>query len=389
MDFLRRTWAQIDLDALRHNYTLIREKLAPDCRMLCVVKADGYGHGAVPVARELAKNGADYFAVSNIEEAKDLRQGGLSENILILGYTPLEKLDELWAYNIAQTVFSLPYAEALSEKAKEKGAPITVHVKLDTGMGRLGFPYYAEESSIEEIQKACTLPGLTCEGIFTHFAASDMAEEDSYTQRQFDLFMNGVERLAGKGVTFQYRHCCNSAAVLRHPDMHLDMVRPGLILYGLSPAEDLPSAERLVPVMSLKTVISQLKWVEEGQAVSYGLTYRAKRPTRLATLPVGYADGYSRSLSNRGTVCIKGQEVPIAGRVCMDQTVADVTDIPGCTEKDIVTLFGTDGSCTIPVERIAELAGTINYEIVCDIGKRVARIFIKDGQEAGILNYYG
>jgi len=387
MEYLKRTWAQINLDAIANNYNIIKDIASKHCKIMAVIKADGYGHGALPVAFELKEHGADYFAVSNIEEAIALRNGGINDNILILGYTPCENADKIIKYSLTQTVFSLKYAKKLADFAKKDSAVIKAHIKIDTGMGRLGFVYYGKNDSICEIKEACMLENLNFEGIFTHFSSADMPSKKNETFKQFDLFCSVTDKLKEENIVFSLRHCCNSGALLDYPHMHLDMIRPGIILYGLLPSNEINNKPNLTPAMSLKTAISQIKTVPKGTTVSYGQTYTAKKESLLATLPIGYADGFYRLMSNKGRVMINDTCANIVGRVCMDQTIVDVTNIPGCNEESIVTVFGQDKKNSIPVEDISELSGTINYEIVCDVGKRVSRIYLKNGKKKGILNY--
>ena len=387
MDFVRRTWAEISLDSIIHNYKAIKACVSSKCRIMAVVKADGYGHGALPVAHQLKEQGADYFGVSNIEEAIALRKGGISDDILILGYTPSKNVTDLFEYSITQTVFSHSYAKELSAAAKKADVRIKAHLKLDTGMARLGFIYYSENDLLDEACEALSLENLYFEGIFTHFSSSDSPSAKDETENQFMLFNSAVKSLCQKGFSFQYRHCCNSGAILDFPNMHLDMVRPGVILYGLLPSSEIKNKLDLKPSMALKTAISQIKTVDSGVRVSYGGTYETDKKTVLATLPIGYADGFFRAMSNKGFVLIGGKPAPIVGRICMDQMLVDITQNPDCSDKTVATVIGTDGGGQILAEDLARLSGTINYEIVCDIGKRVPRIYIKDGKETEILNY--
>lgn len=389
-EFLKRTWAQIDLDAIRHNYDVIRASLSPTVRMMAIVKADAYGHGAVYVARELQANGADWFGVSNLEEAIQLRNAGITQPILILSYTPPEEAARLAAFQVTQTVISREYAEQLNAAAVQAGVSLTVHIKLDTGMSRVGFFYHDTQTDaavLEDIQAVCHLPQLKAQGIFTHFASADEQQGETATRHQFQLFGSAVQGLEERGITFELRHCCNSAATLLYPDMQLDMVRPGIILYGLAPSPWLKARLPLHPAMSLKTAISQVKTVPMDTSVSYGGTYTTDKGTTLATVPIGYADGYPRSLSNKARMLVQGTEAPLVGRVCMDQCMLDVTDIPDTCEGMVVTVFGSDGNREIPVEEFAALSGFINYESVCLIGKRVSRIFYLDGAMVGTQGY--
>ncbi len=388
-EFLKRTWAQIDLDAIEQNYHTIRRSLSERCLLMAVVKADAYGHGDVYTAQTLQAAGADWFGVSNLEEAVRLRNGGITRPILILSYTPPEEAARLSRFDITQAVISEEYARRLNEAAAEAGVTVSVHVKLDTGMSRVGFFYHdtqADRGVFDRLEQVCRLPHLSAQGIFTHFACAD-EEDETVTRRQYGLFTQAIEELSGRGITFPLKHCCNSAATLRFPDMHLDMVRPGIILYGLAPAPWMKALAPLIPAMSLKTVVSLVKEVPTDTVVSYGGTHRTHRPTVIATVPIGYADGYPRALSDRARMLIHGQFVPLIGRVCMDQCLLDVTDAPAVEEGMTVTVFGADGDACLPVEEVAALSGTINYEAVCLIGKRVSRLFYRGGTMIGKQGY--
>ena len=352
---------------------------------MAVVKADGYGHGDRQVAQVFQREGANWFAVSNIEEAMHLRQGGITKPVLILGFTPADRAAQLCANRISQTVFSLDYAKALSEQAQKAGVEVDCHIKLDTGMSRLGFlcdPAHFSQS-IEQIGETVALPGLACTGIFTHFACADEANEDSdrFTLEQFSRYQKGVAELEKRGVRFSLHHCCNSAATMRFPQMHLDMVRPGVILYGLNPTPDCAGLMDLVPAMDLKSTVAMVKQVGQGAQVSYGRTYTASNGTVLATVPIGYADGYRRTHSNQAHMAVHGKLAPVVGTVCMDQLMLDVTDIPSVRPGDQVTVFGRDGDCSVPIEDLAQDEKSIHYEVMCLIGKRVPRVYLQGEEE--------
>ncbi len=368
--WLRRTWAAISTEAAVHNYGEVRRTVGDACRIMAIVKADGYGHGAVPMAKAFVQAGAEWLGVSNLCEAIELREAGLSRPILILGYTPPSEAGVLVELNITQTVADFEYAEDLEMAAAELGVKVRVHIKADTGMSRLGFVYHssADAGAVEDIAEACAMPHLIAEGLFTHFALAD-AESEEPTRRQFALFNELTERLAERSVTFAIRHCCNSAATVRFPEMHLDMVRPGLLLYGCMPDEGLPPLA-LIPAMTLKTVVAQVKTVPAGTPISYGATAVTTCETRLATVPVGYADGLPRAASNTARMMSKNGELPIRGRVCMDQCMLDCTEHPVQAGDEIV-LFGP----TMPVERLAAASQTISYEILCRVGQRVPRVY--------------
>lgn len=390
-NLLKRTWAEVDLDCIAHNFKSIRAFVRDGCKVMAVVKADAYGHGAPYVAKEYERLGADYFGVSNIDEAAQLRSCGIKKPILILGYTPPEYAGQLISQEITQTVFSLDYAKALSDAAKTAGGQVKVHIKIDSGMSRIGFVCHDTPSlhkTVNEIKQAAALSELQLEGVFTHFAVADEMQ-NAFTERQFDRFMAALHALEDEGIRFEIRHCCNSAGLLNYPEMQLDMVRPGIILYGLGPAAGmpLPNGVTLKPVMSLKTVVSQIKKLPPQTAISYGMRYYTDKETKVATLPIGYADGFARSLSNCADVLIGGKRARIVGRVCMDQCMADVTGIENISEDSIVTIVGIDGDQMVTMDEIAAICGTISYETICLIGKRVPRVFIKDGETIGYQNY--
>ena len=391
-DYLKRTWAEINLDHIADNVKAIQSKLRPGCRIMGVVKADAYGHGDKYAADCLRRQGVSWFGVSNLEEALSLRRQGFTEDILIFGITPASHAGTLACQSITQTVFSLEYAEKLSAAAAEQGVTLSVHIKLDTGMGRIGFSTFdGPAPAAESAGKVYNLPGLNPTGIFTHFSAADESQEDSrkYTLEQFQRFQGTCTELERRGFSCGLRHCCNSAAMLNYPQMHLDMVRPGNIIYGLYPSTDCLRERKieLKPAMELKSMVSMVKEMAEGRSVSYGRTYETPGRRIVATVPIGYADGYTRRLSNKARVLIHGQFAPQVGNVCMDQMMVDVTEIPQVKEGDIVTLFGQQEGKVIPVEELAELTGTINYEIVCVLGRRVPRIYLEGGNKIAVVDY--
>lgn len=374
---LRRTWAEIDLDALAHNYRRARELTGPGVRYLGVVKADAYGHGAIQVAAQLEELGADYLAVSSLDEARELRHGGIDAPILILGHTPPEMVPELIRYHITQAVSARAKAEEYNAAASACGGRLKVHIKVDTGMSRLGFLVRDEhfDGGVEAIAASCALPGVEAEGIFTHFAVSDEDDTDSeaYTREQFALFLRVVNALAERGRTFPIRHCANSGALARYPEMYLDMVRPGIALYGVG-----ADAKRLGlrPVMTLKSSVSTIKIFDPGTDISYGRTYRAADKARIGVLPIGYADGLFRGLSNRLAVVTDQGPAPIRGRICMDMTMVDLTGLPDVKVGSEVEIFGRRQS----VDHLAQLLDTISYELLCAVSKRVPRVYLRDGQ---------
>lgn len=390
-DFFKRTWARIDLDAVGYNFRQIRSRLKPATKVCCVVKADAYGHGAEALAREYEALGADYFAVSNLEEAVQLRNAGVTKPILILGYTPPCKAKCLHDQKITQAVLSRTYGEQLAQEAVQAGVTVRVHLKVDTGMSRIGFFFQEaqrDSASVDDMEAVCRLQGLQAEGIFTHFAVADEGTDGAeYTRRQFSCFTGAIAQLEARGIAFEIRHCANSAATLDYSEMQLDMVRPGIILYGLEPSEKMLHPISLHPVMELKSVISLLKQIEPETSVSYGRKFTANTQLRVATVPIGYADGYSRVLSQKASVLVHGRRAPILGRVCMDQLMLDVTGIPAIQEGDTVTLFGQDGGAFLPVDELANYMGTIHYEITCMLNKRVPRIYYRNDEVVGELNY--
>ena len=379
---LMRTWAAVDLSAIEQNFRAVQAYTRRSCKIMCVVKADAYGHGSLYVAKTLEALSADYLAVSSVDEAMQLRDGGITLPILILGYTPPEFCGLLLAHDIAQTVYDVDSARILSDIAVESNKKLTVHIKVDTGMSRLGFSA-GLAATIDDISAISRLPGLVSEGIFTHFAASDDVES-SFTELQFSRFCEVLSALSSLGITFPIRHAANSGATLNFPDTWLDMVRVGILLYGLVPEASLTQKIHLVPAMQLNSSVSQLRSLAKGTPVSYSGTYVAPSDRLLAVLPIGYADGLSRALSNCGLFRIDGVDCPVVGNVCMDMCMVDVTDVPAVKSGDKAVLFGTEGQ---PIEVIAEICKTINYEVTCLIGKRVLRIYYKEGREVGCFNY--
>lgn len=376
---LKRTWAVIDLDALKENYDKLRRHIGPGVKFLGVVKADAYGHGAIQVAEVLEKSGADYLAVSSIDEAMELRLGGIAMPILILGHTPKEQVENLICNNITQAVTCRAKALEYSEEAVRCGGTLKIHIKVDTGMSRLGYLVAGDHfaTGVEGICESCRLPCLDAEGIFTHFAVSDEEDEESreYTREQFALFTAVIEKVEEKlGRKFRLRHCANSGAVANWPEMLLDMVRPGLLLYGYG-----DGARRLGlrPVMRLMTSVSTIKVYEPGTSVSYGRIFKTERTTRMGVVPYGYADGFFRCLSNRCSLMSAYGPAPQRGRICMDMCMIDLTDLPEVDVGDEVEVFGPHN----PVEELAALAGTIPYELTCAVSKRVPRVYFENGKE--------
>lgn len=375
---LKRTWAEIDLDALAHNYITLRKRIGDDVKFLGVVKADAYGHGSVQVSRLLEELGADYLAVSSIDEAVELRHNGINMPILILGHTPKEEVSELIKNNITQAVTCKAKALEYSEEAVKCNGTLKIHIKVDTGMSRLGYlcddNYF--DSGVEGICEGCSLPGLGPEGIFTHFAVSDESGDDckAYTMHQFKLFTSVIDAVEKKlGKKFSIRHCANTGAVARYPETWLDMVRPGLLLYGYG---EFAKELYLRPVMTLKTTVSTIKTYPAGTAISYGGIYKTDKKTRMGVVPYGYADGFFRCLSNRYELMTDEGPAPQRGKICMDMCMIDLTDKMSIDVGSEIEIFGKKN----PIERMAELAGTIPYELTCAVSKRVPRVYIKSGE---------
>lgn len=377
-EYLKRTWAQVDLDAIAHNYRVVKS-LVKERKVLAVVKADAYGHGAAAVSKKLQELGADYFGVAEAEEAMLLVESGITKPILIFGVTPPESFPLLLKYGLTQTAHSADYAKQLSDYAVANNSRITVHIKADTGMARLGVGCRKPESvpaAAEEIARIAGLPGLFAEGLFTHFAISESTEDD-FTRKQIELFSRLIKETEGKGIRFPIRHAANSAAILNYPEAYFDMVRPGLILYGLSPDDAHDGLLR--PAMALKACITSVREIEEGESVSYCRKYFAPGRRKIAVVPIGYADGYPTTLTNRGRVEIGGTSSPVVGRVCMDQMMVDVTDLPEASPWQEATILGGG----IPAEEIAKKAGIISYEVVCGVGKRIPRVYFEKGKIIG------
>ena len=375
---LKRTWAEIDLDALAYNYKKIREHTGEGVRFLGVVKADAYGHGAVMVAEKLQSLGADYLAVSSIDEAMELRYNGITMPILILGHTPREQVDRLICFNITQAVTCGAKAVEYSEEAVRYGGTLKVHIKVDTGMSRLGYICEGDyfEHGVDGICYACGLPGLDAEGIFTHFAVADECDDESleYTRHQFKLFMDVIKAVELKrACKFTLKHCANTGATSDWPETYLDMVRPGLLLYGYG---EFAQKLGLKPVMTMKTTVSTIKIYPEGTRISYGGLYITDRSARIGVIPYGYADGFLRCLSDKYSVATSEGPAPVRGRICMDMSMIDLTDKPGVGVGDEIEIFGPDN----PIENMADMAGTIPYEIVCAVSKRVHRVYLENGK---------
>ncbi len=367
----KRLWAEVDLGAIRHNYNEIRACLKPETKLCCIIKANAYGHGEEAVASFYEEIGADYFAVSNLEEALHIREAGVRTPILILGFTRADLAVVLAEQNITQCLFSEDYAKKLSACAVAHGVQVKVHIKVDSGMSRIGF------RSAEEAWPACSLPGLAYEGIFTHFASADEGDGgEAFTRGQYERFMSVVTGLEARGMHFTIRHCCNSAGIMDFPEYQLDMVRAGIILYGIDPSGEVRHHLDLIPAMTLRSVVSMVKTIHAGDVVSYGRRFKAEHDMVLATIPVGYADGFFRANFRNGTkIWVNGVPCPICGTVCMDQLMVDASAVPHLVEGGSeVVIFGRAPYPT--AETLAEANGTIPYEILCAVGARVPRVFV-------------
>lgn len=382
-----RVYATVDLDAAEHNMEAMHRLLKPDTQMFAVIKTDGYGHGAVELAHKLEP--LDYlfgFCVATVEEGMILRRHGVKKPILILGYTFPEQYEDIIAHELRPAVFTLEMARLLSEEAKRQEKSCYIHIKTDTGMSRIG--YQVTPESAEEVAQISKLPNIVMEGIFTHFARADETDKTA-AHRQFDRFKHMIALCKEEGVTFQYYHCSNSAGIVDLPECNMDIVRAGITLYGLWPSDEVQK-ERidLHPLMEIKSKVAYVKELSKGREISYGGTYRTDKTIRVATIPVGYGDGYPRSLSNRGYVLIHGKKAPILGRVCMDQFMVDVTEIEDVETGTVVTLLGKDGELCLSMEELGAISGRFNYEFACDLGKRVPRVFLEHGGPVSTKDYF-
>ena len=384
----RRVHADIDLDAVLFNFEQMSKNLPDGTKIMSVVKTDAYGHGAVPLATVVEP--LEYlwgFATATVDEAVELRLSGIKKPILVLGYSFSECYPQLIAYDIHQTVFTYESAEALSKEAVRQNKKAVIHIKLDTGMGRIG--YQDAESAVSDLLKIKELPMIEIEGVFTHFANADVADK-TYTFKQIEKFEEITKAMEEAGIHIPLKHCSNSAGIIELPERKFDLVRAGIISFGMWPSNEVKQeAVQLKPILSLKSHVVYVKEVPAGTSVSYGSTWTAAETRKIATVPVGYGDGYPRKLSNKGYVLINGQKAPIVGRVCMDQLMVDVTDVTEEVKRgDRVTLIGQDGEYTITAEELGDLSGRFNYELMCDLGNRIARIYYKDGKIKEIRDYF-
>lgn len=384
MNGIRPVWAEIDVDAIEDNIKEIK-KIVKDKEIIGVVKADAYGHGAIDTASILLENGADRLAVAVISEAIELRENGITNPLMILGYTPLSFKEDLVKYDIEQTVFNLEYAKELSDFAIKNNTKAKIHIKIDTGMGRIGF--LPNEESIDEIEKISKLQGIEIIGLFTHFSTAD-EEDKEYTKLQVEKYKKIVDELDKRGVNTGIKHVSNSAAIIDLEEYYFDAVRPGIILYGYYPSNEVKKDKiKIRPALTLKSNIIHLKTVEEGTYISYGRSYVTEGKRTIATLPIGYADGYTRLLNGKAKVIIRGKLAPVVGKICMDQCMVDVTDIDGVSVGDEVILLGRDGNIKNDADDLAKMLGTINYEIICMIGRRVPRVYKHNGKIIKTRNY--
>ena len=388
LESYQRVWAEVDLDAIWENMVHMKENIAENTKILAVIKTDGYGHGGVPIAKMLEQLDFMFgYAAATYEEAHVLREAGVKKPILILGYTFPYCYEELIREEIRPAVYRRDTVEELAAAAAKVGQKAKVHIKVDTGMGRIGIT--PDEEGLEFVRFLIEHPELEVEGIFTHFAKSDETDKTS-ANHQLELFQNFIDKIQTElGITIPVKHCSNSAAILEMPQANMDMVRAGITTYGLYPSEEV--SKDIVPLraaMSLYSHIVYCKTIHAGQSVSYGGLFTATKDTRVATIPVGYGDGYPRSLSGKGYVLIHGKKAPILGRVCMDQFMVDISEIPEAMEGDKVTLLGMDGTERITAEELGELSGRFNYEFVCDLGKRIPRVYRQHGEITEVRDYF-
>ncbi|QEK11440.1 alanine racemase [Crassaminicella thermophila] len=381
----RPVWAEVNLDYLEHNLEEIKRLVRDKTMITGVIKANAYGHGAIEVADVLINNGIDRLAVATLSEALELRRVYEDIPILILGYTQEASAEEVIKNKITQTIFTLKQAKTFSEKAKELNKDVILHIKIDTGMSRIGFR--PDRNTVQIIKEIVNLPNVVVEGIFTHFAVADQRDK-TFTFKQFERFKNLCYLLEKEDVKIPIKHVANSAAIMDLSEMHLDMVRAGIILYGLYPSDEVrKDFIKLKPLLSLKTKIDYIKEVDKGVGISYGLTYVTDKKSKIATIPIGYADGFTRMLSGKGEVLVNGKKAPVVGRICMDQCMIDVTDISDAKIGDEVILIGADGENSISADDLAKKLNTINYEIVCMVGRRIPRVYIKNNKIVKIKDY--
>jgi len=385
LDNCRPVWAEINLDNLAHNIREVRRVVRKSSLVTAVIKADAYGHGAVATAKTFLDNGADRLAVATLSEAIELRKSGIIAEILILGYTPESQNYIAIENNIIQTIYNYDAAASISKTAQKLGKIAKVHIKVDTGMGRIGF--LTNKEALDNIKNIFELPNIFVEGIFTHFAKADETNKES-TKRQFEKFDWMLRNIEALGINIPIKHVSNSATIIDLPEYNLDMVRAGIMLYGLYPSDEVEKERvELRPAMTLKAKISNVKNVPKGTEISYGGIFTTSQDSKIATIPIGYADGFTRMLINKAEVSIKDKRVAVIGRICMDQSMIDVSNVDNVSIGDEVIIFG-DGSSNSPhIDEIAKKLGTINYEIVCMVSKRVPRVYIKDKRIIKVNDY--
>lgn len=380
-----RVKADIDLDAIHENVVNAKALTKPGTKLMAIIKADAYGHGAVIVAQTL-EDVADAYGVAILEEGIELRQAGINKPILILGYTPAPLYSAMIKYDIATAVFEYDMAKKMSDTAEKMGKKAKVHIKLDTGMSRIGFKQ--DDESLAVIKKIAELPGIEIEGCFTHFATMD-EKDKTKAMKQFERYMDFVKRIEDAGIKIPVKHVSNSAGIIEKPEVNLDMVRDGICVYGMYPSEEVDKTKlNLTPAMEIKSYVSFVKTLKAGVEIGYGGTYTTTGETVVATIPVGYADGYSRALSNRGRVLIKGKSFPIIGRICMDQFMVDISSQADIKQGDEVTLVGRDKDEYISIEEVSDMSYSFNYEFVCDIGKRIPRVYYRGGKVVATKDFY-
>ncbi len=383
-NYSARAWAEIDLDAIAHNVKSIKKLVGEKTRILCVVKANAYGHGFFETAKTMTENGADALGVATFEEGRQLRLSGFSEPILVLGSVNTSLASDMIKYDISATITDEILAKAMSKAAILQNKQAKFHIKIDTGMSRLGFS--CDDESIKKITEICNLTNVCPEGIFSHFSCAD-EKDRAMTNSQYEKFMYVVNALKDRNITFTYRHICNSAGIIEYPEYHLDMVRPGIIIYGLYPDSQMDKVLNLIPAMTVKARIMRIDEKEENTPVSYGATYITSKKTRLATVAIGYADGYLRCLSGTAFMSVKGQLVPVVGRICMDQCMIDVSNVNNISVGDEVIVFGNGGDKSTTLEELAKNAGTVPHEILSLTGNRTPRAYIKGGKIIDVLTY--
>lgn len=381
-----RCWAEVNLDGFANNIRVIKNHIG-DKKFIAVIKANGYGHGATALARVASAEGVDGFAVACVNEAISLRKEGITEPIIVLSFFGEGNADNIIKYNLIPVVHDINFAKIISEKAVKSDTVVKIHIKLNTGMTRLGFDAMKKEETVNAIKYIASLPNIEIDGIFSHFADADN-EDMTYTRTQYKFYDEIIEAIEKEGVIIPNKHICNSAALIANKEMALSGVRPGIILYGYYPEKYLENIlPGIKPFMEIKSVITQIREIEEETTVSYGRTYKADKKRKTAIIPIGYADGYSRLLSNKFHILISGKKAKILGRVCMDQMIVDITDIENVKVGDIVTVIGKNGDLEITADDIAKVIGTISYEVLCNVGMRVPRVYLKDGKIDSIVNY--